>query len=117
MKKQHIAWLVILTMCLLAYRNDIENHEQVHYIAFKDFGIQSEKTVGLLTGSTNPTNYTQVYNMNPEDYRAMTMIHGFNEAVDYNTTSIKFFLIVLIMIVSYRFCERMFGEDNNYESR
>ena len=111
MKKSSIAWLVLIFFCFYALKADVQNHEAVHKQIFSDFGIDSVVEDGWITGSTRPTNGSQILNLNKADFRLMNEEHIINEAVDYNLVGIRSLLLMLVVMYGYGFCIKVFGNE------
>ena len=123
MKQKHVAWLVLMLVCLFSIREDIKMHEDLHHKIFSEFGVKSNINVGLFEGTTTG-NISDVINMNASDYQTMQLSHNINDAEWYNTGSLRFYLLILVMIFGYYFCGKIFGEseinlggDDDYERR
>ena len=111
MRKSSVAWLTLIVICIIAWQQDVVNHEDVHYKIFRDYGIPATVDITLFGGSTRPDNPDLVNKLSADDFRMMEAEHIQNEIVDYNTVSTRMFLMILVVMFGYGFCQRVFPDE------
>ena len=103
MRKNWRTWVLITTVILsmVVLNNDTELHEEVHEKIFLDYGIPSEVHVSLLDRSYTKIKASELESLTPDEKNFLELGHEINEAVSYNIQSIKYFLMMILIVLVY----------------